>query len=119
MNQITLTLQNAVDRVGHIPGNLGHPEAIGDRRDAGDLHQAGRQLDEEQNHKPLQTFSGPHLTVKKSAATSSSPCGARNSFQVVFFFRSDAGSAPCRFNMSAIVSMANYKNWRSPAVLMP
>ena len=61
MNQITLTLQNAVDRVGHIPGNLGHPQAIGDRPDAGDLHLAGRQLDEEQNHKPLQTVSGPHL----------------------------------------------------------
>ena len=49
MNQITLTLQNAVDRAGHIPGNLGHPQAIGDRPDAGNLHLAGRQLDEEQN----------------------------------------------------------------------
>jgi PRTRC genetic system protein C len=25
MNQVTLTLENAVYRIGHVPGNLGHP----------------------------------------------------------------------------------------------
>ncbi len=45
-------------------------------------------------------------TVKKSAATASSQCRLRNSFQVVFRLRSGAGSIPCRSRISAIVLRA-------------
>src|SRR5262249_16343758 len=50
--------------------------------------------------RPLQPFAGPHLHREEIRATNSSQCWVRNSFQVVFFFRSAAGSAPCRINMS-------------------
>ena len=46
-------------------------------------------------------------TVKKSAATISSQCCVRNSFQVVFRIRSGAGSIPCRLRISAIVLAAS------------
>src|SRR5437660_8309159 len=45
-------------------------------------------------------------TLKKSAATISSQCRLRNSFQVVFRLRSGAGSIPCRSRISAIVLRA-------------
>src|SRR5215831_8571550 len=44
--------------------------------------------------------------VKKSAATITSCCLDRNSFQVVFRSRSGAGSSPCCFTMLAIVPRA-------------
>jgi hypothetical protein len=43
-------------------------------------------------------------TVKKSAATISSQCRVRNSFQVVLRLRSGAGSRPWRRRMSAMVA---------------
>src|SRR3954447_6441637 len=53
-------------------------------------------------------------TVKKSAATISFQCRARNSFQVVLRFRSGAGSIPCRSRMAAMVLRAvlvQTSNW--------
>ena len=41
--------------------------------------------------------------VNKSVATISFQCCVRNSFQVVFQIRSDAGSMPCRRRISAMV----------------
>ncbi len=46
-------------------------------------------------------------TVKKSDATVWSKCLLRNSFQVVFWLRSGAGSIPCCFRILAIVLCAS------------
>jgi len=94
MDQLALAMLDSVHIVGEIPTDLAHPQPIGDGGNARDLHLARRQLDEEQHHESLQPFSGPHFTVKKSAATISSQCRLRNSFQLVFRLRSGAGSMP-------------------------
>ena len=64
-------------------------------------------------------------TVKKSAATISSQCRLRNSFQVVFQLRSGAGSLPVRSRISALTTVdqpvsftrSNFRTMRNNVVL--
>jgi hypothetical protein len=103
MDKISLAVQDAVVRIREIPIDLAHPQARFGRRDPGNLDLSCGPLDEEQHEEPLQPSPGPYSTVNKSAATISSQCRLRNSFQVVFRLRSGAGSMPCRRRISAIV----------------
>jgi hypothetical protein len=41
------------NRIGEVPSDLTHPQTVGVRSDARDLHPSGRQLDEEQNQEAL------------------------------------------------------------------
>jgi hypothetical protein len=50
-----------IDRIRYIPANLGHPQSIGDGRDASNLYFARGQLEEEENEESLQPSSGPHF----------------------------------------------------------
>ena len=61
MNQITLAPERSVDGVGHIAGDLLHPQSVCLRRDPGNLHAAGGQLDKEQNHEAPEPLSGPNF----------------------------------------------------------
>ena len=107
MNQVALAIQDSVDGIGQIPADLAHPQAVGSGRDAGNLHLARRQLDEEQHDEPLQPSPGPHFHGEESRRPRSAPSVCvRNSFQVVFRLRSGAGSIPCRCRISAIVLRA-------------
>ena len=61
MDQVPLPREHSIDGISEVPRDLVHPQAIGERCDAGDLHLAGSQVDEEQNHEPLQSLLGPDL----------------------------------------------------------
>jgi len=61
MNQVPFASQDSWLDIREMAGDLAHPQAIGCLRDAGDLHFARRQVDEEQNEKPLQPSPGPHF----------------------------------------------------------
>jgi hypothetical protein len=65
MNQIAFAEQDSIHRVGRISADLAHPESIGSRTDAGDLHLPCRQIDEDQNQETLQTFPRPDLDAEE------------------------------------------------------
>src|SRR5215471_11063694 len=61
MNQVSLPHEDPLIGIGNISADLAHPQPIGNGRHAADLHLTRRQLEEEQHHKSLQTFSRPHF----------------------------------------------------------
>ena len=46
MDQVPLSIQDSVDRVGQIPADLAHPQPIRSFRNPADLDFPGGQLDE-------------------------------------------------------------------------
>ena len=95
MDQVALAIQDSIDRIGHIPANLSHPQPIRDGRDASNLHLARGQLDKEQNEESLQPSSGPHFHRRNPRLLSApgrsrlrSPVEARTSYPIWF--------RPCR-----------------------
>src|ERR1700676_94237 len=97
MDQVTLVIQDSVDGISQIPADPAHPQPIGGVRNARDLHLACGQIDEEQNDEPLEPREVHTSTEKKSAATISSQCRVRNSFQA------SSGSAPATARSRAVV----------------
>jgi hypothetical protein len=65
MDQITLAIQDSVHGIGDPPANLAHPEAIGGGGDTRHLALARRQIEKEQHHKALESFSRPHFHGKE------------------------------------------------------
>ncbi len=61
MDQITLAIQDSIDGIRKISGDLAHPQAIRRRRDSGDFDPSCRKFDKKQHHEPLQTSPGPHF----------------------------------------------------------
>src|SRR2546427_266761 len=106
MDQIALAIQNSVDGIGKIPADLTHPQPVCGSRDARDSTLRVDNSNEEQHDEALQPPPDPHFHGEETAATISSQCRLRNSFQVVFRLRSGAGSIPCRSRISAIVLRA-------------
>ena len=73
MNQIAFAEQDSIHRVGRTSADLGYPESIRSRTDAGDLDVPCRQIDEEQNQETLQTFPGPDFHAKEIRRYDRSP----------------------------------------------
>ena len=103
MDQIASVSQTAVVDIGHVPTDLAHPRGVRLRRDPGDVDASRREFEEEQLGESCQAASGPDVTVKKSAAASTSQCVRRNSAHVVFLRRSGAESSPCSRRTLAMV----------------
>ena len=61
MNQVSFSIQDTLLHIGEIPSDLAHPQSVRHLRDARDLHLPRRQVDEEQNDKPLQSSPGPRF----------------------------------------------------------
>ena len=87
-------------------GHLTDPKPVRLPGDSTDLHPPTPQVDEEEHQKPDKPRRVQASMVKKSAATITSRCRHRNSFQLVFPSRCGAGSIPCSLRMLAIVPRA-------------
>ena len=61
VNQVALALEEPVDGIGQIACDLAHPQAVGNRRDPGDLHAAGGKLDKKQHQEAPEALAGPDL----------------------------------------------------------
>jgi hypothetical protein len=89
MNQIAFALEQPVGGVRQIAGDLIHPKSVCFGRDAGNLDAARRQLNVDSSMKnrikkrwsPLGVQTS---TIKKSAATSSSPVLSKKLFPGCF-----------------------------------
>jgi hypothetical protein len=57
--------QDSIDRVGGLAPDLTHPQAVGGGGDPRDLDLTRRQIEEEQDHEALQSFSRPHFHGEK------------------------------------------------------
>jgi hypothetical protein len=55
VNEIALSLEESVDLIGEIARNLRHPQSIRSACYPADLHTSRRELDEEENDKPLKS----------------------------------------------------------------
>ena len=59
VDQVLLPGEHSIDTIGEVSRDLVHPEAIDDRGDAGNLHLAGRKVDEEEHEEALEAARGP------------------------------------------------------------
>src|ERR1700758_3907708 len=73
MNQIAFAEQHPIHGVGCLSAHLTHPESIGSRADAGDLHLPCREIDEEQNQKTLQTSPRPDFHAEEIGRYNQAP----------------------------------------------
>src|SRR5580704_8769132 len=65
MDQISLALEQPVNSISQIAGDLVHPQPVCNGRDAGNLNAAGGQLNKEQNHETSQSLGSPNLDGEK------------------------------------------------------
>ena len=77
-DEITRIEQKPIDNIGEITGDLYHECIMRNRRDAGDVHRACRELDEEQHVVGESPWSVQTSTVKTSVAASTSQWALRN-----------------------------------------
>lgn len=96
VNQVPFASQDSLLGIREIAGDLAHPNkpfaacampAISTLRVDKSMNRTRNRCNPRRVHTS---------TVKKSAATIWPQCRDRNSFHVVFRFRSGAGSSPCR-----------------------
>jgi len=97
MDQVALAIEDSIDCIGKISADLAHPPAVGGGRDAGNLHFACRQLDEEQHDEPLQPSSRPHFYGEGICGPQSVPNAGPETPS-----RSSSGSAPAPARSRAV-----------------
>jgi hypothetical protein len=103
VDQVSGVVEETVDGIRQIPGDLLHPRSVGVVGDAGQVYAPGLEIDHEQDRVADQPVQRQDLDVEEVRSGDGSQWAFRNVAHGVRLLRSGAGSIPASAKMRLIV----------------